>query len=183
MSKRTNLRTPAAFPMKAIIICDDFAFAANAASTLTRVGRQAGVNVRWTTKSWPMNALNESALAEQALVEASDAHLIVFPEHEAKSLSFWVFDWLSRWAAVRTIQDAALGVIRVGTGAPATALSELSTFARKYGLNLIVEDGPPARRPMRLSVHFRAEGEVALPIAPTGLVGMRVSYRGFGINE
>jgi hypothetical protein len=54
MSNRIKFRRPAAFPMKAVILSDDPTFATNAASTLVRVGRESGVNVEWTTKSWPM---------------------------------------------------------------------------------------------------------------------------------
>ena len=72
--------------MRAVIVCDDFAFAATAAATLARVGHQAGVNVQWTTKCWPMNALSDAMLAENALEETLDAHLIVFPARCAQSL-------------------------------------------------------------------------------------------------
>lgn len=186
MSKKTKF-TPPAFPLKAIVICDDLAFASYAASTLERVGRQAGINVQWTTKSWPMNALNESALAEQALAEASDAHLILFPEHHARSLPFWVFGWLDRWAARRSIRDAAVGVIKSENAArfASPLFSELSTFAREHGLSLIVDDDLPTGKRMRVPVRFPTESQIALPIASTALVGMGLgeSYRGFGINE
>lgn len=57
MSKRIKLRSLAAFQMKAVIICDDSAFAASAASTLARVGCQAGINVKWTTIFWPTDRI------------------------------------------------------------------------------------------------------------------------------
>jgi hypothetical protein len=41
MSNRTKYHSPPAFPMKAIIICDDLIFASYAASTIARVGSQA----------------------------------------------------------------------------------------------------------------------------------------------
>jgi len=49
--------------MKAVIICDDFAFAATANATLRRVAYRAGVSVRGTIKCWPVNALNETTLS------------------------------------------------------------------------------------------------------------------------
>src|SRR5215470_10113768 len=111
MSNRIKLSIPASFCMKAVIISDDPAFASYATSTLARVGRQAGVDVLWTTKFWSIDSLNEPALAEKALVEASDAHVILFPAHRTHSLPDWIFNWLARWAAARTIQDAAVGII------------------------------------------------------------------------
>src|SRR3954464_10703718 len=153
MSQKTKLLIPRPFFMKAVIVCDDFAFTESAASTLARVGRQMGVNVHWISKCWPMNALNDVALTKDVLADSTDAHLIVFPAPWANSLPSFVFDWLGHWTAVRTIQHAALGIIKVGNDAPLTdlAFSELSRFAREYSLNLIVDDDPPARNPARLS--------------------------------
>jgi hypothetical protein len=183
----TNISRRPAFIMKAVIICDDFAFRAHAASALARVGNHAGINVRWTTKCWPINALNESALAEKVLVEALDAQLILFPESRAWPLSPTVFDWLNRWAARRTVQDAGLGVIKDGNEAQLTTslVPELSSFVRQHGLSFIVDGGPPVRNPMRVFVRFQNEHQVALPVAQAYLVGIATggSYRGFGIND
>jgi hypothetical protein len=173
--------------MKAVIICDDSAFVTNARSTLARVGRQVGINVQWTTKSWRINALSESALAQQTLVEASDAHLILFPEYQARSLPVWVFDWLRRWAACRTVRDAALGVIKDGDAAEfaTPAFSDLSRFVREHDLSFIVDEAPPVKNPARIFVRLPSESEVALPVGQTCLAGLatRGSCRGFGINE
>lgn len=175
------------FPMKAVIICDNLAFAANAASILARVGRQAAVNVRWTTKTWPMNALSESALAEQALVETLDAHLILFPEGQAQTLPPWVFDWLGSWAARRIVQDAALGVIKDGNtiGGGTVACPALADFAQKHGLSCIVDKEPAGKNSMRLPVRFPQERIMALHVPQTNSVtlAMPCSHRNFGINE
>src|SRR5215470_10624611 len=146
MSNRIKLCIPAAFCMKAVIISDDPLFASYASSTLARVGRQAGVNVHWTTKSWPIKALKEPASAEKALVEALDAHVILFPAHQTHSLPGWIFNWLARWAASRTIQDAAVGVISDEKSASCVTplFPELSSFVRVHGLSLIVNDERPA---------------------------------------
>src|SRR5262249_3372323 len=112
-SGRNTLGHPADLAMKAVVICDDFAAVTDVAKTLARVGQQAGVNVQWATKSWAINALNDASLARKALLEAFDAHLILFPAQCAKSPPAWLFDWLSRWAALRVIDNAALGVIKI----------------------------------------------------------------------
>jgi hypothetical protein len=120
--------------MKAIIICDDLAFAVSAASTLSRVGRRVDVSVQWTKIFWPINALSEPALAKQALTEASDAQLILFPARCAESLPEWIFDWLNRWVPVRTNSDSAIGIMNDGhiseLRKPLTV--ELSRFAREH---------------------------------------------------
>jgi len=177
--------------MKAVVFSDNTAFATKVASTLARVGRQARVNVEWKAKLWPINALNESALADNALVEALDAHLILFSRHRARSLPGCVFDWLGRWAAGRTIQDAAVGVIEdeISARSPASSFPELSAFAREHGMSFIVNnEDRPARNSARLPVRVPHDRIVALqiaqinPSAPAGLAP-RGSYRSFGINE
>ena len=152
----TNPRIPCAsnyLIMNAVIICDDFAFAAKANATLRRVGHQAGVGVRWSVKCWPVNALNDTALAEQVLAETLDAHLIVFPARLAQSLPSWVFDWLRRWATGRTIKDAGLAAIRHENTAELAkeAFPELCRFLREHGLRFIGDQGPP-----KIAVHFHA---------------------------
>jgi hypothetical protein len=114
-------------------------------------------------------------------------HVILFPEHRASSLPFRVIDWLGRWAAARTFQDATVGVIKDAKAADLTkpVLSELSRFARKHGLSFIVDEDRPAKNWVRLPVRFPPELEAALPIAETYLAGLttRSCYRSFGINE
>ena len=184
-----NIRKPHAsddFLMKAVIICDDFAFAAKANATLRRVGYRAGVNVRWTIKCWPVNALNETTLAKQALDETLDAHLIVFPSQRAQSLPSWVFSWLERWAARRHVQAAALGVISDSNAADLTkpVCPELSRFVQQHDLNLII-DGDRAQDAVKLFIGFSCEREVPLPIARAGVVNFATpnSFRAYGINE
>src|SRR6185369_11480585 len=133
MSKKIKLRSRAPLCMSAVVICDDLAFRASAASALARVGGHVDVNVQWTTIFWPINALNEVSLAEKALVEASSAQIILFSARCARSLPHWVFDWLGRWATRRSIRDAALGIMADERPAELGKLTppELSQFARK----------------------------------------------------
>jgi hypothetical protein len=134
-----------------------------------------------------MNALSESASAEQALVEASDAHLILFTETQARSLPFWVYDWLDRWAADRALHDAAVGIIKRENARnfQTPSFPELSRFAREHGLSFIVDEDQPAKNPEALPVRFPTEMEVGLPASEICFADLatRSCYRGFGINE
>jgi len=156
--------------MKAVVICDDFAFAAKAKATLQRIGHNAAVNVRWTTACWPMNALNDSRMAELILAEALDAHLIVFLAQRAQVLPAWIYNWLGQWARRRTIKDAALAVI---------------SFVRKNGSNFIAHGGPATTNRAKTSAHFRVEPNVPALVAATNFAGLAPlnSFRAFGIND
>jgi hypothetical protein len=129
--------------LKAIIICDDFAFVTRANTALQRVGCLPEVGARWILKSWPVNVLHEATLAVKTLAEAVDAHLIVIPGSRAHSLSSRLRDWLERWAADRQIRDAALAVMVDGieTGLTNTVSPELTLLVQKHGLNLITDAG------------------------------------------
>jgi hypothetical protein len=173
--------------MKAVVICDDFAFAAKANATLQRIGNTAAVNVRWRTTCWPMNALNDSRMAELVLVEALDAHLIVFPAQRAQVLPPWVYNWLGQWAHWRTIEDAALAVIRDESLVElAVQVSpELCSFVREHGLNFIAHEGRATSNRAKTSPHFRVEPNVPALVEVTNFAGLAPpnSFRAFGIND
>jgi len=184
----TNPRIPCAsndLIMKAVIICDDFAFAAKANATLRRVGYKAGVDVQWSVKCWPVNALNDTALAEKALAETLDAHLIVFPSRCAQSIPSWVCNWLERWAEQRTIRSAAFGVISDGTELTKEVDPELSRFIRQRDLNFIIDEERADQEPVKVRIDFSSERAVPLPIERSRSmdVAMRSSFRAYGINE
>ncbi len=86
--------------------------------------------------------LKFSPIAEEALTDALDAHLIVFTGHGALSFPLWLRRWVEHWAKCRQIVDAALAVFCEES---ADALSmpeilELSHFAARNGLNFIFGD-------------------------------------------
>ncbi len=142
--------------MRALIVCDNFAFAAKATAALRRVGFGAGVNVRWTVKCWPVNALNESEVVKMTLGESSDVHLIVFSTHSARRFPLFLRDWLERWAALREVPDAALGVIRAADDSELAepACSELRQFAKEHGLNFIIGEDLSTDNVRKLFIRF-----------------------------
>jgi hypothetical protein len=172
--------------MKATIFCDDSSFAAKARGLLRRVGDRPGVNLRWAIKTWPVNALHHASLSERALLESADAHLIVIPGKHAHSLSSHLRGWLNRWAALREVGDAAVGVI--GDDADSVALTDVSLalklLVHRHGLKLIHDETPP-RKGTKLAVRLAPEKTNPLPIklAHMPQAASLDVFRGFGIIE
>ena len=86
--------------------------------------------------------LRMQSLADAALVEAADAHLILLAVHKVQSLLPWLLDWLDRWATSRQILAAGLAVWDRGdpVSRSARAMPELSQFAERHGLSLVYDD-------------------------------------------
>jgi hypothetical protein len=132
--------------MKALIIYDDFAGAARAGAALQHAMWSANVSADWDIRPWRMDVLRVASAADDALIEAADADLIVFTGFAAYSLPTWLTEWLKRWVMRREIEDVALAIIRgmdVGTLA-VPAIAQLSRFAARHGLSFILgkEAGP-----------------------------------------
>ena len=185
MSTFDKLRAPHDSCMKAIIIYDNFAYAAKANEMLQRAANQANTTMRWNIKPWRVDALNLHRGAEEALLDAVDAHLIVFAGHRAQALPSWLQHWLERWAGCRQIADAAFAVIggRDGDALSMPTTPELSHFAGRHGLDFITDDGAVTNKEEEFP---NTPEEKAMPSlvrshlinAPSG-----VSYRGWGIND
>ena len=171
--------------LKAFIVYADFASAANANATLRRVGRRAGVRVRWIIKCWQVNVLREPGQFENALIDAADAHLILFAARHSQLIPSWICDWLKRWAVLRQIQDAALAVIGDGTSLTLPVNSELILLAEQLGLNFITGKGTTVKDVTRGDVLLTHEQ--ALPferVGPRFAESVSThSYRFIGINE
>jgi hypothetical protein len=172
--------------MKAIIIYDNFAFAAKANEMLQGAAKQADTMMRWNIKPWRVDALNLHRSAEEALLDAVDAHLIVFAGHRAQSLPSWLQDWLERWVACRQIADAAFAVIggRNGDALSMPTTPDLSHFARRHGLHFIVDDGL-AENEGEFFEHGVSENKKAPSLVQSRFteVPSGVAYRGWGIND
>jgi len=137
MRKTTKTFFSSDIAMKALIVYSDFASAENASAKLRIVGASGDVRVRWIIKCWQVSVLKEPGPFENALVDAADAHLILFAERNSESIPTWICDWLKRWAGLRQILDAGLAVIGDGTSLELPGNSELSLLAQQLGLNFI----------------------------------------------
>ena len=132
--------------MKALIIYDDFAGAARAGAALQHATWSANVSADWDIRPWRTDVLRVASAADEALIEAADADLIVFAGSGAYSLPTWLTEWLKRWVRRREIKDVALAMIR-GVDAETfavPAIAQLSRFAARHGLSFILgkEAGP-----------------------------------------
>lgn len=186
MSKFDKLHVSHDANMKAIIIYDNFVFAAKANELLQQAALHVDAAMHWNIKRWRVDALSLARNAEEALNDATDAHLIVFAGHRAHLLPSWLLNWLERWVASRHIKDAAFAVIGGGNGnalvAPAT---ELSRFAKRHGLNFITDNDTTVKEEEDLSTHSNAEEEMSPSLIQARFVDMPVGnpYRGWGIND
>lgn len=131
--------------MKAAIIYNNFRLAAVANAMLKRASRRADETVVWNARLWRLDLLNASPMAEAALAQTADAHLIVLALHDVEVFPRWLLDWLEQWAMRRRVPDTALAVFGQGGGMlSASAIPGLSRFARRHGLDFIVDEGGPA---------------------------------------
>lgn len=150
MRRTTKTYFSSDITMKAFIVYADFASAANASATIRRVGASGDVRVRWIIKCWQVNVLREPGPFENALIDAADAHLILFAERHSQFIPSWICDWLKRWAVLRQIQNAALAVIGDGTSLTLPVNSELILLAEQLGLNFIAGNGATVKNAIRV---------------------------------
>ncbi len=149
--------------VNAIIIYDDIELATKANAISGRAMQHADTTAQWQVKPWRVNLLTLTGLADAALNDAADAHLVVFALREAEPLRPSLVAWLDQWAAYRQVPDAALAVFggRNGEEHLAPATSELSHFAERHGLSCIFDDGHPVKSESELFRHSLHEREVA----------------------
>jgi len=124
--------------MNAMIIYEGCDAAKQANALLERAFDQADA-MRWNVRPWRLEMLGLPPMAQQALREATEAHLIVLAICRRATVSPWLLDWLEVWAAHRQVQEAALALFDDATGdtSTGTMTPELSEFARRHGLSFI----------------------------------------------
>jgi len=187
MSKLKVYQASSDLIMKAVIFCDHFAFVAKVNGLLQRIGERPDVSGGWTTKSLPVNALNQTDMADKILAEALDAHLVVIPTRRACALPTSLRDWLERWATVRQIKDAALAMIDDGiyTNLTKTVSPELTAMVREHGLHFVTGEDASATDTKAVIERFLPEFRPALPAVDSRFADAAAypSFRGVGIND
>jgi hypothetical protein len=182
----TQTETAFAASMRAVIIFDNFDFAAKANAMLAGVAYSADEGAQWDVRPWHAGKLEQSGPAVEALIEAASAHLILLAFRQQKPLPSTMLNWLETWAASRLVPDAALAVWDGGdVGALSRPVaSELCQFAERHGLSFIFDSGDSVGRDATTFVIDLHEREVA--VTPTLLSIRDVVERGYshwGINE
>lgn len=187
MSKLHQLHAPHNSCLKAIIIYDNFAFAAKANERLRGATIRADAVMRWEVKPWRLDVLELHQSEEEALMDAADAHLIVFAGHRAQALPAWLLNWLERWVACRQIADVAFAVIggRNGDVLSMPSTPELARFVERHGLNFITDQEPVANNEEEFFEHDKPEDGGMPPLLQSRFVDVPkgISYRGWGIND
>jgi hypothetical protein len=127
--------------MKALIIYQDFESAMKANTTLQNLKLSPDTGIDWEVIPWRMDMLRFPPTATEALIAATDAHLMLFAGQLPESLPFWLLDWLREWAAARQVKDAALGVTASAKGDAlyGAAISGLRQFAQEHGLSFVMD--------------------------------------------
>ena len=150
--------------MKAAIIYDDLKCASMANAMLERASYRADEVVLWNVKPWRLDLLILPPSRAEALKDTADVHLIVLALRRDQSLPVQLLDWLEHWAANRQVGEAALAVFSDGSGETLSAsdLSELSWFAERHGLTLILNDGVSVEDESARFVRDLQEREVAM---------------------
>jgi len=172
--------------MNAVIIYDEGDYATKAKATLERAAHRTDEATHWGVRLWHADALKLPLAGEAALAEAVEAHLIMLAVRQVQSLLPWLMDWRERWATRRQFQEAALAVWDGGITdiRLARATTELSQFAGRHGLSLILDDNALVEDKSSIFPSDLHEREVAL--TPTLQLILEQSERGYqhwGLNE
>jgi hypothetical protein len=102
---------------EAVIIYDDLVSVLSANAVLGGGPLQAeedGKDAEWSARSWQFDMLQPGTLAEQALVAAEGANLLLFTTTGTKATPEWIGRWLERWAASHSQSDTVLGFVLAG---------------------------------------------------------------------
>jgi hypothetical protein len=161
--------------MKVAIIYDDFDVAIKASATLRQPVNQSGLAIEWHISPWRAGILKFPPVATEALMDAAEAHLIVFAGTCARPIPAWLLNWLERWVTLRQVKDAVLAVISAdGTGSfLLSASSDVARFARRHGLDYISDTGVASGDVLEFLTAPLIGQELAVPAG---------AYRGWNIN-
>ena len=173
--------------MNAMILYEESDCAKQASALLERASDRADAATRWNVRPWRLTMLHWPPLAQQALKDAAEAHLIVLAVRRMAESPPWLLNWLEVWAARREVPEAALAVFDGGNGdqLSASATPELSAFAQRHGLSFIFGDVAPSDEEPALLVPSLREREEAGtgPLLASWEPPPSDHYWGRGIND
>ena len=187
MSNYRNFRALRGPTVNAVILYEEIASAAASSTVLQRAAYHAHPASRCNLKPWRLDILRLLSAAQEALTEAGGAHLIVFAGSFIQRPAPWLMGWLEQWAVSRRFRNAALAIIASHKTklAPVPVASDLSQFAKRHSLKLIVDCGVVIGNAPALFVHSPSGKDLSLPsvIAHINDPAQGRPNRHWGINE
>ena len=187
MPKSKQLSASPHRAVKAIVLYDNFASGAKASTVLRRTARQAGVTMPCSILPWRVDLLKVPLIAEESLIEAASAHLIVFAGRFVQAPPTCLLAWLKQWAVSRQNHHVALAIIghQDANLPPILVSPELSQFSKLEGLNFIFDDGIMIKSGSELfATHLKVQKLPCWSTLPlTNDLEIQDYNRHWGINE
>ena len=173
--------------MNAVIIYDGFDLGSNAYAMLARAANRADATLRWSVRLWRLDMLLHPQTADTAYKDATEAHVMVLAVRRLTEVPPTLLDWLETWAGHRDVQDAALAVFDGGSGnmVSAMAIPELSQFAGRHGLSLILGDMHPHEdEPAGSGFDWSGQARKFKPLILPQTFGQPIDdHQAWGIND
>jgi hypothetical protein len=162
--------------MKALIIYDDFDLAIKTSATLRQRADQSDLAIEWQISPWRANVLKFPVVATEALMDAADAHLILFAGFCARPIHPRLMDWLERWVRLRLVKDAVLAMVAASEsgGICLSDSTDIAGFANQHGLGFVSDPGDQAGN---------FSGFFATPLLSRGVLSKAGVYRGWEIAD
>ena len=171
--------------LNAVIVYDTFESAVKARRVLE--GDRPDETTHWNVKPWRVDMLKLPPVADVALSEAADAHLILIVVPRFQSFLPWLVDWLERWASNRKVKEAGLALWDSGTLAHPRPEqpSELLQFAGRHSISLIPAAVALVEEKSSVVASHMHEREVSLTPTLQRILEqpVRDRYQHWGINE
>jgi hypothetical protein len=181
------LSYPELAAMNALILYDDFHCAANINALLHYAAQREHITVRWDVQPWRLDMLEFPPMAERALDDAANAHLIVLAARYASSFPGWLMRWLDQWAELRVSADTALAVMRHEDGklSLVSAAVDLIQFARRHRLKLICDTSREKDDKQTFLDNGSNESSPSVVLTQTrfATVQRQASYPAWGLND
>lgn len=145
---------PGKVPLKpaieVLLLYEDLSTALRAKLSLDRLSLHLGAEAGISTRLWRLDLLSQPLLAEQAVIEAVAAHVIVLSLHGCPHIRTEVRNCLNRWLEHKADRPYALAALldaETGSpGSPGSAISYLKGIAKTAGADLFCSSGQaPAR--------------------------------------
>ncbi len=137
--------------LEVLLLYEDLGTALQAKHSLDRLPLHLGAEAGISTRLWRLDLLSQPLLAEQAVIEAVAAHVIVLSLHGRTHIRTEVRNWLDRWLEHKEDRPYALAALldaETGPpGSPNPAVAYLKRIAKTAGADLFCSfDQAPARR-------------------------------------